>query len=552
MRVLLINWTAPVHGAALGGGVSGYLQSLAIELARQGHEVGWLLSGQTYTPGATPGSIGPCEIRRRDDWRGLSVFEVINSPVISPGPLQTHDPMAEVSCPALEAEFARFIELARPDIVHFHNLEGFSAGCVTRLTRADERGYRPGVLFSLHNYHTVCPRVYLLRNGSTPCRDFQGGHACAACVPDLQGPREQQRRAKEYALVYGHDLPRPAPGPVPVTWSDALRKRVQPAFVPPAPAPLPGGQVSSQADARLGAGSAGSAGSADSEVRAGGAGAALQEALAPLDNTIEPEPSYPGEMHAFGRRRQGIVAALSGCDRVLAVSRFVRDKFAAMGVREAVLGVLPIGTRMGELYASQPDVQAPPPGFEPARPLRLAFMGYHNFAKGLHMLLDSLEMVPPDALAKLDLLVNAKDVEPMMPRLSALAPRLAGLAVHHGYPYEMFPRAVFGRDLGLVPSVWWDNGPQTVLEFLACRIPVLGAAVGGVPDVIRDGVNGRLHRGNDREDLARILTELANDPTPVKGWREAITPPLGMEAHARSMSEAYCHVRDTIEQGLIR
>lgn len=541
MRVLLINWTAPSHGPALGGGVNGYLQGLALELAGLGHEVGWLFSGQTYTPGSTPGALGRCEIRRRDSWRGLSLFEVINSPVISPGPLQQHDPEAEVSCPVLEAEFARFIALARPDIVHFHNLEGFSAGCVRLLTKPDARGYRPGVLFSLHNYHTVCPRVYLLRDGRVPCRDFEGGHACAACVPDLQGEREQLRRAKEYAVVYRYELPQARPPAVEVTWRDVVRQRVEVPFQEAPPVPLPGAGVNSEAEASLGA------------ARGGGGGeppVTPQDAMAPLDNEVTPEPEYRGELHAFGRRRRGLVEALSGCDRVLAVSRFVRDKFAAFGVREAVLEVMPIGTRMGEMYAAQADVQAAPAPFEPARPLRLAFMGYHNFAKGLHMLVESLERVPPEALARLDLLVNAKDVEPMLPGLAKLGPRLAGLAVHHGYPYEMFPRAVFGRDLGLVPSVWWDNGPQTVLEFLACRIPVLGAAVGGVPDVIRDGVNGRLHRGNDREDLARILTGLAMDPSPVRGWREGITPPLGMAAHTRDVSAAYGKVRDDIERAL--
>ncbi|MFA6043431.1 MAG: glycosyltransferase [Phycisphaerales bacterium] len=541
MRVLLINWTAPAHGAALGGGVNGYLQALALELLAIGHEVAWLYSGQTYTPGATPGSIGACEVRRRPAWRGVAIFEVINSHVISPGPLQTHDPGAEVSCPPLEAEFTRALSLMRPDIVHFHNIEGFSAGCIASLASPDARGSRPGVLFSLHNYHTVCPQVYLMQGGTLPCRDFQGGHSCATCVANHDGLREQRRRAMEYALVYGHALPQDAPPLVQVTWRDALRGTVSPPFSPPPLAPLPGKAVSNPAEARIDVEPSGRAAPAP-------VAATPPEQLAPLDNTITPEPPYRGEPHAFGRRRTGIIEALNACDRVLAVSTFVRDKFASLGVAEQALQVMPIGTRMTELYAAQPELHVPPPGFESGRPVRLAFMGYHNFYKGLHMLVDALELVPPEALAKLDLLVNAKDVEPIVPRLAALAPRLANLTVHHGYSYELFPRAVFGRDVGLVPSVWWDNGPQTVLEFLACGIPVIGAAVGGIPDIIQDGVNGCLHRGNDRADLARVLTGLAQNPQQTQTWRRNIRPPHSMGDHAASMNALYDEVRTKIER----
>lgn len=541
MRVLLINWTAPAHGAALGGGVNGYLQALALELLAIGHEVAWLYSGQTYTPGPAPGSLGACEVRRREPWRGVAIFEVVNSPVISPGPLQTHDPLAEASCPSLEAEFTRLIALLHPDIVHFHNIEGFSAGCVTSLATPDARGWRPGVLFSLHNYHTLCPQVYLMHAGVVPCRDSRGGHACATCIKHLDGPREQRRRASEYASVYGHALPQPAPQPVSVSWRDAIRGTVSPPMAAPPLAPLPGGPVQTIAEAKF-----------EPALPPGGVVAPIpsptpSEQLVPLDNTITPEPAFDGELHPFGRRRAGIINALNACDRVLAVSTFVRDKFASFGVSPKSLEIMPIGTRMTELFAREPELHVAPPGFEPPRPVRLAFMGYHNYFKGLPMLLDALELVPFEVLARLDLLVNAKDVEGMQPRLAALAPRLANLTVRHGYPYELFPRAVFGRDVGLVPSVWWDNGPQTVLEFLACKIPVIGAAVGGIPDVLRDGVNGRLHRGNDRADLARVLTELTQHPSQAQQWRQRIQPPRSMGEHGAGVSDLYAQVRNVIE-----
>jgi glycosyltransferase involved in cell wall biosynthesis len=46
-------------------------------------------------------------------------------------------------------------------------------------------------------------------------------------------------------------------------------------------------------------------------------------------------------------------------------------------------------------------------------------------------------------------------------------------------------------DASLLTSSW-ENLPHTVLEALAVGTPVLATAVGGVPEVVEDGVNGLL------------------------------------------------------------
>jgi glycosyltransferase involved in cell wall biosynthesis len=57
-------------------------------------------------------------------------------------------------------------------------------------------------------------------------------------------------------------------------------------------------------------------------------------------------------------------------------------------------------------------------------------------------------------------------------------------------------------DVMVVPSRK-DNLPQTVLEALACGVPVVAFRVGGMPDMIEHKVNGWLAEPFDVEDLAR-------------------------------------------------
>ena len=60
-------------------------------------------------------------------------------------------------------------------------------------------------------------------------------------------------------------------------------------------------------------------------------------------------------------------------------------------------------------------------------------------------------------------------------------------------------------DVTLVPSVAPDPCPRSVIESLALGTPVVGSAIGGVPELIRDGYNGFLVKPNDVTGLAETI-----------------------------------------------
>lgn len=66
-------------------------------------------------------------------------------------------------------------------------------------------------------------------------------------------------------------------------------------------------------------------------------------------------------------------------------------------------------------------------------------------------------------------------------------------------------------DVFVLPSLA-DNLPNTMLEALACGIPVVGFAAGGIPDGVRPGVTGLLAKTGDSAELrSAILELLGND-----------------------------------------
>ncbi len=72
------------------------------------------------------------------------------------------------------------------------------------------------------------------------------------------------------------------------------------------------------------------------------------------------------------------------------------------------------------------------------------------------------------------------------------------------------PRLLKAADLFVLPSAW-EGLPITILEVMASGIPCIATEVGGVPEVIVNGVNGFVVPPRDPRLLAQRILELADD-----------------------------------------
>ena len=77
-------------------------------------------------------------------------------------------------------------------------------------------------------------------------------------------------------------------------------------------------------------------------------------------------------------------------------------------------------------------------------------------------------------------------------------------------PRERVLRLFRAADASLLSSAW-ENLPHTVLESLALGSPVIATAVGGVPELVRDGENGLLVPPGDSAALATAIRRFFAD-----------------------------------------
>lgn len=498
MRVMMINWSSPSGGTAEGGGVTGYAHALSREFVGRGHRVSWLTSGQRYRPDApcstTSGRsapLGTCCVEQRDMCDGIEMWDVVNSPVLSPARVQFASPGVEISSPMLERTIEAFVRKHEPDVVHIHNVEGFSSGLVSAVRRGRSAA---AIVCSLHNYHTLCSQVNLMQRETFPCHDFDQGHACRGCLSASDPVAVMRERAGVMIRVPAAEVLSPKRervAPAPLDWSNA-----------------PDSWNSGYAD----------------------------PLWCPVDNDVRPVPENFRPLHQYGRRRTAFVAMLSACDHVLAVSTAVRDRFAHAGVSNSIMSVMTIGTTL----ADTPRRTAVRTS---SAMLRLCFLGNGTPMKGMPMLLDSLELLGDDVLAQIELVAYGRGVEALSATTDRLMGRIRRITINASYRAADLPAILSDVDVGVVPSIWWDNGPQTVLEMLACGVPVLGARLGGIPDFVSHGRNGLLFRGNDRFDCARQIARLVREPGLREALRDGVRPPQSMISHARDMLEQYEQVR---------
>jgi glycosyltransferase involved in cell wall biosynthesis len=60
----------------------------------------------------------------------------------------------------------------------------------------------------------------------------------------------------------------------------------------------------------------------------------------------------------------------------------------------------------------------------------------------------------------------------------------------------------------VVPSEWYENQPFAVLEAFAMATPVVGAAIGGIPELVSDGATGTLFTSGSVDSLADALSAM--------------------------------------------
>jgi glycosyltransferase involved in cell wall biosynthesis len=143
----------------------------------------------------------------------------------------------------------------------------------------------------------------------------------------------------------------------------------------------------------------------------------------------------------------------------------------------------------------------------PATAPVITFVAHHNHwtsdeRKGGHILARALAEIVIPHFPNLVVLAVGGGMIPNLPNVRPI-----------GYVSpENVTRYYSAADIFVAPSLA-DNLPYTVLEAMACEVPVVASRVGGIPEEVEDYKTGRLFSTGSWQGLGQCLVELLERPT---------------------------------------
>ncbi|GAA4193873.1 glycogen synthase [Gryllotalpicola kribbensis] len=248
-------------------------------------------------------------------------------------------------------------------------------------------------------------------------------------------------------------------------------------------------------------------------------------------HSLEPLRPWKAEQLGGGYRVSSWIeqTAYEAADAVIAVSEGMRRDILRSypAIDPAKTHVVYNGI---DLSAWQPNPDrdaARALGVDPDRPA-VVFVGRITRQKGLPYLLRAAKSLPADV--QLVLCAGAPDTPEIMAEVQGLvaelqAERSGVVWIEQILPRDQLTAVLSASTVFVCPSVYEPLGIVN-LEAMACGLPVVGTATGGIPEVVVDGVTGRLVPIEQMQDgtgtpidpdrfvadLAAALTEVVADP----------------------------------------
>jgi len=161
MRILQVIHQFPKsHGA----GSENYTKQICQILKKNNHTVVVLTMGEKFFN-------GPYGVLQKISGYPFPVFAYFQHPRNSDSPVK------EYWNPSFDAAFSSFITEWKPDIIHFQHALQLS---ISLVSIACETGIP--VLFTLHDFWTVCPNIVMLDQHNKPCQKTNTPDACRLCM----------------------------------------------------------------------------------------------------------------------------------------------------------------------------------------------------------------------------------------------------------------------------------------------------------------------------------------------------------------------------------
>ncbi|MBS7544287.1 glycosyltransferase [Ancylobacter oerskovii] len=214
------------------------------------------------------------------------------------------------------------------------------------------------------------------------------------------------------------------------------------------------------------------------------------------------------EIEALRVRPELLRKALNGYRAAIVPTTFTAERYRDNGID------VPMTVSRFGVDIDRTPKPPPPPG-----PLRIGYIGQIAMHKGLHVLIEAVRRLTEDLARHPGRTAPELEVWGSLDQHPAYADKVramaAGMPVRFAGSFEPADMAgiLAGIDVLVIPSIWHENSPLTLLQALATHTPVIISDVPGMRDFVEAGANGSTFPPGDAEALKEQLRPFVEDPT---------------------------------------
>lgn len=215
-------------------------------------------------------------------------------------------------------------------------------------------------------------------------------------------------------------------------------------------------------------------------------------------------------------------------------SRFTRDKMIKGGFdQEKIVHIPTFISGYGKELDYKPDRN------------RILYVGRISPEKGVDVIIEAFKEIKNNK-AVLSI-VGDKNTDYAEKLIASIPDRLKNRINFLGFKNQKEVKQLFYQSLFfIVPSVWYENQPNVVLEGMSCGRPALVSKLGSLIEMVSEGETGYHFKSGDPEDLAGKIDLLLDHPEKTiemgKIAKKYVTKHHNLENHLNALNNLFYKV----------
>jgi glycosyltransferase involved in cell wall biosynthesis len=221
---------------------------------------------------------------------------------------------------------------------------------------------------------------------------------------------------------------------------------------------------------------------------------------------------------------------------VISPTHYVLNHHLQLGFfRQATQQILPYGLEPLQAQLPSPSGGGQGGGLKPT--FDILFMGRVQRNAGIEVLVRAFRGLPDPSLR-----LHVAGTGPSLDACKALAQADDRIRFYGPVGSELRGTLIENADCTVVPSLWPDNYPMSIEEAFQSGPVVIASRIGGIPEMVRDGVNGLLVEPGHEAGIAAAIERLRTSPELAATLRASARETArlyDMRFHVAHLIEAY-------------